>query len=352
MNTRRHSRCGPRLAFRLAGAICCAGLLAPALLHAQATKKKANPASKVYFADVKGIAEIDTGDTVEDLAPRSVYTAQGTIIETKAPVDPNDTTEYSSTMVYSNGTGAFFDTDTRVEVRRFVQEPFLPNRSDMDVEPSISQTQAFVSRGTVGLCASKLVAGSSMTYNTPHGSVNIRGKRVVIEADPDETRISMLEGDSTVRGGPTDMGGHSLRPGQQAVIRPGRAGEAATVQISTIPPSQLDALEEKTALACAAKKTVYFETRERPNDTIVSATGAIPPPSSDSASDLQTSSSPGGSPPITAFDGDNGAISSGDAAGAGEPTDEIVPIRIVPVNLPTEYTVSPATLVTPSVPNG
>lgn len=327
MNTRRHSRSGAQLAFRLAGAICWAGLLAPTLMHAQATKKKANPASKVYFADVKGIAEIDTGDTVEDLAPRSVYTAEGTIIETKAPVNPNDTTEYSSTMVYSNGTGAFFDTDTRVELKRFVQEPFLPNRSDMDVEPSISQTQAFVSRGTVGLCASKLVAGSSMTYNTPHGSVNIRGKRVVIEAGPNETRISMLEGESTVRGGPTDMGGHSLRPGQQAIIRPGRAGEAATVQIATIPPSQLDALEEKTALACAAKKTVYFESRDLRPDTTDTADG-----------------------PITAFDG-NSAAGADDAAGAGTPAQEIVPIPIVPTNLPTEFTVSPATLIAPSVPN-
>ena len=300
-------------------------------MHAQATKKKANPASKVYFADVQGIAEIDTGDKVEDLIQRSVYSAEGTIIETKRPESPDDQTKYFSTMVYSNGTGAFFDTDTRVEVKRFVQEPFLPNRSDMDVEPSISQTQAFVSRGTVGLCASKLVAGSNMTYNTAQGSVNIRGRRVVIEALAEVTKISMLEGDSTVRAGANDMGGHTLKAGEQAIIRAGRGGQPAVIEITKIPPPEMPMLEEKATLACAAKKTVYFEARERPVDTIVSANGDTP---------------------TTAFDGDNGAVSSNDAAGAGDTTQEIVPIRIVPVNLPTEYTVSPATLIKPRNPNG
>jgi len=69
-------------------------------------------------------------------------------------------------MVYSNGTGIYFDPDTRMEIRKFVQEPFTPNRADMETEPSISQTQTFLSRGLVGLCTSRLVAGSSMVYQT------------------------------------------------------------------------------------------------------------------------------------------------------------------------------------------
>ncbi len=86
-------------------------------MHAQASKKKANPASKVYFPDVQSIAEIDTGDKVEDLIQRCVFSAEGTIIETKRSESPDDQTKYFPTMVYSNGTGAFFDTDTRVEVQ-------------------------------------------------------------------------------------------------------------------------------------------------------------------------------------------------------------------------------------------
>jgi hypothetical protein len=174
---------------------------------ASAAAQSRNPVSKIYFSDIGGDAQIDTGDMVEDVQKRSVYTAQGTVIETKSRSDNEDNRKVFSTMVFSNGTGAFFDEDTRVEVRRFVQEPFIPNHSDMNVEPSISQTQAFLARGSVGLCNSKLVAGSNMTYSTPHGSVNIRGQKIVIDAAPNETVISMIEGDGTVRAGNMDMGG-------------------------------------------------------------------------------------------------------------------------------------------------
>ena len=129
-----------------------AGLILPSLATAAQVKK--NPTSKIYVADVDGEAEIDTGDRVDDLTKKSVYSAQGAVIETKEKA--------VDAMVFSNGTGIFFDEETRVEVKRFDQEPFLPNRSDMDVEPSISQTQAYLPRGTVGICPSKLVAGSSM----------------------------------------------------------------------------------------------------------------------------------------------------------------------------------------------
>ena len=74
-------------------------------LHAQAKKK--NPASKLYVSDVSGEAQIDTGDSVEDLNKRSVYTAQGVVIDTKKPQNDAERAKYYSTMVYSNGTGAF-----------------------------------------------------------------------------------------------------------------------------------------------------------------------------------------------------------------------------------------------------
>src|SRR5690606_1901409 len=115
--------------------------------------------------------QIDTGETIDPLTKRSVYTAQGTVIETKSNA--------SNSMVFSNGTGVYFDPETRLEVRKFVQEPFTPNRRDMEIEPSISNTQNFLPRGTVGICTSKLVAGSTMRYNTPHANIRIKGRKVV-----------------------------------------------------------------------------------------------------------------------------------------------------------------------------
>jgi hypothetical protein len=265
--------------------------------------KRNNPAGKMYVADITGESQIAIGQKIEDLAKKSVYTVGGSVIETKA--------NSSDSLVFSNGTGVFFDANTRVEIRRFNQEPFTPNRTDMDVEPSISQTQALVVRGLVGICTSKLVAGSNMSYHTPLAIVNIRGRRLVIETSDDVSTISMLEGNSTVHGGPLDLSGRILQGGEQAVIRRGAPGQPNQVIIDKIPGERLGMLEEKASMACMAKRTVYFETRERSAD------------------------------PAERNPGDNFANAFG---GEDPSTLEIVAIPVVPVNLSPNVTISPSTL--------
>jgi hypothetical protein len=280
-----------------------------------AQNRRSNPASKIYVSDVAGDAEINNGQTVEELTRRSVYSAQGVVIDTKRPDPQQDRAKSYSTMVYSNGTGAFFDADTRVEIRRFVQEPFVPARSDNEVEPSISQTQAFVSHGTVGLCTSKLVAGSTMTYATALATVNIQGRKVVIEAEAGVTKISMLEGESTVRAGSMDMGGHTLHTGEQAIIRPTQPGQPNSLQIEKIPAGEMSQLDDKVTMACMAKRTVYFEVRGRQVESAF-ATNSAP---------ARTAGAP-----FTDADG------------------EIVAIPLVPTRLPVQFTISPASLITPA----
>src|SRR5471032_1382603 len=108
-----------RFPFRIAlGAVLplavAALALGPLALHAQ--DKKKNPTSKVYVSDVNGDAQIDTGDNIQDLNKRAVYNAQGTTIETKKAETPEDKNKVYTTSVFSNGTGAYFDQDTKVEV--------------------------------------------------------------------------------------------------------------------------------------------------------------------------------------------------------------------------------------------
>ncbi len=294
--------------------------------------KTKNPASKVYFADVRGDAQIDTGKKIQDLERRSVYTAEGTTIDTGTAARPEDAGKVYSTMVYSNGTGAYFDADTKVEVKSFVQEPFTPNRSDMEAEPSISKTHAFVSKGTVGICASKLVAGSSMNYETALGAVNIRGRKVVIEAKNGVTKISMLEGESTVRGGAMDMGGHTIKAGEQATIQAGPPGQPNIVQVGKIPESEKAQLDEKVTMACEAKKTVYFEIKEQ-------KPGAQPVSSNEAAGAGDGASASG---PVTAFDDANTPV----------PLREIVPVQVVPIELPTNHTMTPARAAVTTTPPG
>lgn len=232
-------------------------VLASSSLSSAAGKK--NPTSKLYVADVEGVAQIDTGERIEDLTKKSVFNAEGTVLETKP--------DATNASVLSNGTGLYLDKDTRIEIRRFQQEPFSPQRNDLEVEPSISNTQAFLSRGTVGLCTSKLIAGSSMNYETPHGSVAIRGRKVAIEVTEDETVISLLEGDVTVRAD-SFSGGEVLRPGQQAIIKRSAAGGPPSITIQAIPNDQQKGIDDRVSMACIARSTVYFDVAERQESNV------------------------------------------------------------------------------------
>lgn len=219
--------------------------------------RKQNPTSRLYVADLEGgSSEINTGERIEDLTRKSVYSAEGTVVETKP--------DATNALVLSNGTGIYFAEDTRLEIRRFVQEPFQPNRMDLETEPSISQTQTYLSHGTVGLCTSRLIAGSSMVYTTPLASVSIRGQRVVIETTDTETKVSLIAGDVTVRGD-NFQGGELLKPGQQAVIRRESPNSPPKMVIRPIPDSDRAALDDKVSSACMARRTVYFEIAERNN---------------------------------------------------------------------------------------
>ncbi len=284
-----------RLHLRAVICVLLASFLALSTANAQGRKK--NPSSKVYIADVEGAAQIDTGETINDLTKRSVYTAQGTVIETKE----NST----NSMVWSNGTGIYFDPSTRLEVTKFVQEPFTPNRNDMEVEPSISNTQTLLTRGLVGLCTSKLVAGSTMKYNTPHASVRIKGGKAVIQVTDEGTTISLIEGDVTIQGGELDTGGQTLKQGQQAIV-----GPSGFIQVQAIPQNQASGLDDKVTIACMARKTVYFETKEKENGVFTETD-------------------------VTAFD----------ETGAGSDEDgEIIAIPVTPVETDPIVTVSPATV--------
>lgn len=272
------------------------GLVATTPLHAAGRKK--NPTSKIYVADVEGTAEIDTGEKIAELNRRSVYTAEGTVIETK--------TDSTNAMVFSNGTGIHFDSDTRLEIEKFVQEPFTPNRSDMEVEPSISTTRTFLPRGTVGLCTSKMVAGSTMRYATPHANIRVNARKVVIQASNEGTMVSLLEGEVTVQAGENDAGGYVIKPGQQAFIPAG----GGPVQVADFSSEQRATLDDKVTMACMARKTVYFEAKDKTEDGLSGEDGDI----------------------VTAFDDT-------------EDEQEIVAIETTPAAPPDQnFTVSPASL--------
>lgn len=226
-----------------------------ALAQPQLGKKK-GPTSKIYLAETVGEGQITTDGRIFSAKQATAFDAPGTVLETKG--------DSHQAFVYSNGAGMYVDANTRVEIDRFVQEPFRPDRnSTTEGEPSISQSDVFVARGQVAVCTGQLASGTTMNYSTPHAGVNIRGGKVAVNTTAEETTIYLLEGDATVRGGSNDLGGALLKPGEKAVIRPSSPGRPPTVTISPIEPQMMSSLDEKVAMACNAKKTVSFETIEK-----------------------------------------------------------------------------------------
>jgi hypothetical protein len=259
-----------------------------------------NPTSKVYVADTEGKTQIDTGKKIDDLTKNRLYRAKGAIIETKAASN--------ASMVFSNGTGVYFDVNTRVRVSEFDQDPFRANRTDLEDEPSVSRMNLNIEHWVIGISTSKLVAGSSMEFDTPQAAAFIRGRQSVIQVGDNFTEISMLMGEATVRCGPMDQG-HLVKSGQQIIIRAGIGAGPNAVQVQQIEDGNAEEheqwLEERVLTADSARKLVYFEVQTRLD---------------------------GG---ITVFD--------------GEPTDlsgrEIVAIPVVPVSPPVQPTISAANLV-------
>jgi hypothetical protein len=231
----------------------------PSALAQRQLGKKKGPTSKLYLAEATGEGSITNSDKIYTARQATAFDAPGTVIETKEGGQ--------NSFVYSNGTGMFVDQNTRVEIDSFVQEPFQPQRNETAeearYEPSISQSAVRVAHGAVGVCTSNLVSGSSMAYSTPQGSVNIRGGKVSIATNADETVIDLLDGDITVRGGGRDIGGQILRPGERAVIKASPAGLPPTITISAIPAEELQAADDRVSIACNAKKKVTFEIIEK-----------------------------------------------------------------------------------------
>jgi hypothetical protein len=265
--------------------------LAPAAYAQRQLGKQKGPTSKIYLAETKGESQISNGERIFTAKQATAFDAPGTIIETSA--------DSHNAVVYSNGTGMFVDSNSRVEIDRFVQEPFKPDRTtttDTPTEPSLSQSDVFLSRGAIGLCTSALVSGSSMTYSTPHGSVNIRGGRVSIETNDTESYIDLLEGDITVRGGERDVGGQILRVGERATIRPASFGRPASVTIGPIPQEALKSADERVAIACNARKTVTFDVIERKAEDGSDAGGGNQNPGGEGGEIVTRPTVPGGLP--------------------------------------------------------
>ena len=229
--------------------------LATGLTHA-ANEIAPNPTGKLFVAETDGASTILAADQIVELTPKSVHTAKGSTLETQANA--------SLAIVYSNGTGLSLEPGTRLQIVQFHQTPFPPNRPDLELEPSISTTQALLERGSISISTNKLAAGSTMHYQTRHIDVALHGSKAVIETNDERTTVSVLDGSATLRDR-SRPGGQSLNGGQQAVISRAFTTDQPVITIRNIRENDQQRLEQKAAFASMARRTVYFEVADRNN---------------------------------------------------------------------------------------
>lgn len=225
---------------------------------------------KFFVSTVKGKAVFSAGNSIEPLEEKATFPAQGVIFESMS--------DGTCILVFSNNTGVHVASSTRFEVKRFVQAPFAANRNDIEMEPSVSTTAVSVEKGSVAVCSSKLVAGSIMNYQTPHASIALRVRRVLIEVSETSTLISLLEGEATIRrGGDTDAGGQILKPGQQMIITVSAPGATPVSEVRDIPSEALEQIGNRIAEACMARSTVFFDTGEPTGEVTATPTSPTNP---------------------------------------------------------------------------
>ncbi len=234
-----------------------------------------DPTSKFYVLGLEGNTELVSPDRIEQLQPKSLHNAQGTTIITGE--------DASNSLVLSNGTALYFSGDTRIDIVTFRQSGFLPERTNLEEEPSISSTEVMVPRGAVAISTPTLSPGSTMVYVTPHGVVSVHGGTIVIEVDAGETRVTVVEGAATVVGDSPKSGNRRIGAGEQVVARHTATGTRLVTQpISTVAANFVNDLAQSSQ---NARRSVYFETKPLPA-TPPSATASVEPTgSSDPAED-------------------------------------------------------------------
>lgn len=205
---------------------------------------------KLYVAEISGVVTAYSDGVIVKAEQTNAFNALGLMIRTGK--------NSWQASVFSNGTGIFIDNSTHIEVLRFAQERFAPNRMDLTLEPSVSASDIFVSGGLLGACTSRLLSGSSVRFSTRQAVATVtKYARMAVRAEDHQSGFYLLEGDCAVspRNG-TDLGHRvMLQPGEMVTFR---EGEDAGL-IEPISPKRLAELEGRVSLAFRARMAVMFD---------------------------------------------------------------------------------------------
>jgi len=208
-----------------------------------------NLVSKLYAVDVEGEAYVENNGQIIPLSAREIYVAQGSTVYTSE--------ESTVSLVISNGTGIFLSENTRMSVTRAAQEPFQGERSDMINEPSVSNIQLEHQHGIMGICTSRLLAGTLLEVVTDEFITRIVDGKLVYERGPEGSSVTLVGGDASVQSGQIwyEGEGRDLKV-RHKIFFPADGSEPVETQLSG---SELAGMEGIVTIACLARRGVYFD---------------------------------------------------------------------------------------------
>jgi len=264
-----------------------------------------NLVSKLYAVDVEGEVYVENSGLIIPLAAREIYVAQGSTVYTSE--------ESTASLVISNGTGIFLSESSRMTVTRAEQEPFQGERSDMINEPSVSNIQLKHERGVMGICTSRLLAGTLLEVVTDEFTTRIVDGRLVYERGPEGSSVTLVGGDASLQSGQIwyENEGRDLKV-RHKLFFPADGSEPIDTELSG---QELAEMEGIVTIACLARRGVYFDVLGDPVASDIIDT----PDQAEGITGTPTTPGPGG---------------GGPGGGGGGTTVEPPPNTVSPANIP------------------
>ncbi len=100
-------------------------------------------------------------------------------------------------LVLSNGVAISLGPNTELSIERYTQEPFPPKKESQQYEPSESDLQLNLSKGSLCFAFEHLSPVSQARIQTPNGELRIHSGNSILVVDQNQTEINMFSGTAT-----------------------------------------------------------------------------------------------------------------------------------------------------------
>lgn len=137
----------------------------------------------------KGVALTNDSGVKQKLNLHDTFNASGLRIQT----DKNG----KLIVVLANGVSLGFSDQTEASILTFEQEPFDSSKEGFEYEPSTSNLEILLKKGSIGISCDHLSPLSNFIVRTPVGDLKIFSSTCVLTLDDYGVRVSAYDGTST-----------------------------------------------------------------------------------------------------------------------------------------------------------